>query len=141
MKKTRRTSKVGDLVRDVLAEAIRRDENIQREIGQPAGMLVSITGVDVSTDLRFARVHISTMGDEAESERILTILRKHKTKLRGALAAGAKLRVTPELDLRADRTLAHAGTIEELLAEARRRDAEIVPDETGDGDDRSEEGR
>jgi ribosome-binding factor A len=138
MRKTRRTSKVGDLVRDVLADAIRRDESIQREIGQPAGMLVGITGVDLAPDLRFARVHVSALGDEKEIDRIVEILTRHKSKLRGALAARAKLRYVPELDLRADRTSLRASSIEQLLAEARQRDAEIEHDGTPESDEESE---
>ena len=53
MKKTRRTSRVGEMVRDALVEVLRHDlKNV--DIG-----FASITGVDVSPDLHFARVYIS----------------------------------------------------------------------------------
>ena len=135
MRKTRRTSKVGDLIRDILAEAIRRDESIQREIGQPAGAAVGITGVEVSPDLSFARVHVTGLGDEKEIARIVEVLRKHRSRLRSTLASRAKLRVVPELDLRPDITSISATNIESLLMEAKRRDAEIVPDEPEEGEE------
>jgi ribosome-binding factor A len=129
MKKTRRTSKVGDLIRDTLADLIRRDESIQREIGQPAGMLVGVTGVEVAPDLQFARVHISTLGDEAEIDRVVEILKKHRGRLRAELGHRVSLRYTPQLDLRPDRTSLKASAIEELIREAAERDAEIPKDE------------
>jgi ribosome-binding factor A len=129
MKKTRRTSKVGDLIRDTLADLIRRDETIQREIGQPAGMLVGVTGVEVAPDLQFAKVHISTLGDEAEIDRVVEILKKHRGRLRAELGRRVSLRYTPQLDLRPDRTSLKASAIEELIREAAERDAEIPKDE------------
>jgi ribosome-binding factor A len=140
MRKTRRTSKVGDLIRDILSEIIRRDESIQRDIGQPAGAAVGLTGVEVSPDLSFARVHVTGLGDEAEIARIVEVLKKHRPRLRSALGARAKLRVVPELDLRPDTTSISATAIETLLMEAKRRDAEIVhEEETAEGEEARED--
>jgi ribosome-binding factor A len=59
MRKTRRTSRVGESVRDALVEVFRQELN-DLSLG-----LTSITGVEVSPDLHFARVFISGL-DEKE---------------------------------------------------------------------------
>ena len=53
MRKTRRTSRVGESVRDALVEVFRFD------LKDVATGLASITEVEVSPDLHFARVYVS----------------------------------------------------------------------------------
>ena len=52
MKKTRRTSRVGENVRDALAQVLRTDVRV--DIGW-----VSISEVEVSPDLHYARVYMT----------------------------------------------------------------------------------
>lgn len=112
MRKTRRTSRVGESVRDALVEVFRFD---LKDIDP--GM-ASITGVDVSPDLRLAQVYMSGL-DEAETRKMVDELRKRKGPIRSALGRRIHLRYTPELDFRFDETTMRAGRIEAILDRVR----------------------
>ena len=110
MKKTRRTSKVGEMIRDALVEVIRHD------LKDSTLNLVSITGVDVSPDLHFARVFVSGY-DEKETKDRVKELQNLRGRVRGFLGKRIHLRYTPELDFKFDETTMRASRIEALLLE------------------------
>jgi ribosome-binding factor A len=110
MKKTRRTSKVGEMIRDTLVQVFREDlKNV--DLG-----LASITGVDVSPDLHFARVYISGFKEE-ETKATVKELQNAKGKIRHSLGQRIHLRYTPELDFKYDETTMRASRIEAILME------------------------
>ncbi|HVT05645.1 MAG TPA: 30S ribosome-binding factor RbfA [Thermoanaerobaculia bacterium] len=109
MKKTRRTGQVGDVIRAALSSVL------QRDFANPDIGLVTVTGVDLSTDLRFAKVFVSVLGTPEQQDEAMEFLNRAKNKIRHALAQQTKLRYTPELDFRADHTAEHAIEIEEIL--------------------------
>src|SRR6266852_2332181 len=110
MRKTRRTSRVGESVRDALVEVFRHDLKDSRF------SLLSITGVDVSPDLHFARVFISGLNEE-ETRSLVNELAEVRGRARHFLGQRIRLRYTPELDFRYDETGLRASRIETLLAE------------------------
>ncbi|MGH7490180.1 MAG: 30S ribosome-binding factor RbfA [Thermoanaerobaculia bacterium] len=110
MRKTRRTSRVGESVRDALVEVFRQELN-DLSLG-----LTSITSVDVSPDLHFARVYISGL-DENETKDKIRELQQRKGFIRSQLGRRIRLRSTPELDFKFDETTMRAGRIEDLLAD------------------------
>jgi ribosome-binding factor A len=112
MRKTRRTSKVGQMIRDALVEVFRFDLK-HVNLG-----LASITDVEISPDLRFARVFISGFKED-ETRRVIDELQNARGRIRGFLGKRIRLRYTPELDFKWDETTARAGRIEDLLAKAR----------------------
>jgi len=108
MRKTRRTSRVGESVRDALVEVFRQELK-DLDLG-----LTSITGVEVSPDLHFARVFISSL-DEKETKDMVRELQQRKGFIRSQLGKRIRLRSTPELDFKFDETAMRAGRIEDLL--------------------------
>lgn len=112
MKKTRRTSRVGENVRDALVEVFRHD------LKEPLG-LTSITGVDVSPDLHYARVFLSGLKEE-ETRAVIERLQEQRGRVRHFLGKRIRLRYTPELDFRYDEAPERGGRIESLLAELNR---------------------
>lgn len=115
MRKTRRTSRVGETVRDALVEVFRHDLKDDRLT------MVSITAVEVSPDLHMARVFISGL-EEEKTRDIVKSLHAQRGKIRHHLGQKIRLRHTPELDFRFDDTSARAGRIEELLRENKTND-------------------
>jgi ribosome-binding factor A len=81
--------------------------------------LVTVTGVDVTRDLRHAKVHVSIMGTEAEKKETMEGLQSVAGHLRAKLGRTLRLRVTPELDFRYDASIAHAAHIDSLLEQIR----------------------
>ncbi len=109
MKKTRRTSRVGQMIRDALVEVFRFDLN-HMNMG-----LASISEVEISPDLHFARVYISGFKED-ETKKIVEELQNSRGRIRGFLGKRIRLRNTPELDFKWDETTARAGRIEDLIA-------------------------
>ena len=109
MKKTRRTSRVGENVRDALVEVFRHDLT-DVKVG-----FSSITGVDVSPDLRFARVFISGLKED-ETRDVVKALQNARGAVRRYLGKRIHLRYTPELDFKYDEAPERGGRIEALLA-------------------------
>ena len=112
MKKTRRTSKVGELVRDALVEVFRHD--LKTDLG-----FTSITDVEVSPDLRFARIYISGLKED-ETRVVVDRLQDLRGRVRKFLGARIRLRYTPELDFQYDETTMRASRIEEILMQVKR---------------------
>lgn len=110
MRKTRRTSRVGESIRDALAEVFRHDLKDSRL------NLLSITGVDVSPDLHVAHVFISGL-NEGETKEAVEQLQEARGRVRHFLGKRIRLRYTPELDFRYDETSLRASRIESLLQE------------------------
>jgi len=110
MKKTRRTSRVGENVRDALAQIIRTDVK-----GFNMGWS-SISEVEVSPDLHYAKVYITGLKEEDTKETVEE-LRRIAPKIRHLLGKRIHLRYTPELDFRYDETAMRALRIETVLRE------------------------
>ena len=109
--KSRRSQRVADLVRAelsllVLTEA--HDPDLRR---------VTITDVEMPSDLKYARVYFSALGGDEERRLALEALRRAAGYLRGEVGRRCRLRFAPELFFVADRSLERGARIEELLNE------------------------
>jgi ribosome-binding factor A len=113
---TRRTERVSDLLRAELSDLI------LREIKDPRIRLVSLTGVEVTSDLRRAVVRVSALGDDTEREEAVEALRHARGFLRTELSRRLRTRVTPELIFELDRGAEHSQKISDLLESLNGRD-------------------
>lgn len=113
---TRRTDRVSDLLRAELSDLI------LREIKDPRIKLVSLTGVEVTSDLRRAVVRVSALGDDAQREAAVEALRHARGFLRTELSHRLRTRVTPELVFELDRGAEHSQKISDLLESLNGRD-------------------
>jgi ribosome-binding factor A len=129
MKKTRRTSRVGEMVRDALVEVFRHDLK-EIDVG-----LISVNEVEVSPDLHYARVYITGFHED-ETRAIIDRLQELRGKVRHSLGKRIHLRYTPELDFRFDETAMRASRIEALLMEVL---PPKPPEESEDGEPDPEE--
>ena len=102
----------------------RINEEIQRELAEQLRRLkdprvsqvgmVSVTRVDTTGDLRYAKVYISVL-DKENGERVLKGLRSASGWLRRELGSALKLRYTPELVFQLDDSIDKGAHILELL--------------------------
>lgn len=131
---SRRVEQVANLLQAELSELLRR------EMRDPRLGFVTITGVDVSPDLRNARVRVSCLGDKTEGRESLRALRRAAGFLRHELGGRVRLRAIPQLDFRLDHSMAEAAEVQrtlielapELAAAAARERAEAAAAEAGD---------
>ena len=106
---TRRPGRVADLIRLELARVLRED------VRDPRVGFVTLTDVQLSPDLRSARVFVSTLDQDERTT--LDALERAAPFIRQALARSAALRFTPRLQFVFDRTLATGSRVESLLQE------------------------
>jgi ribosome-binding factor A len=77
--------------------------------------LASISRVDVSADLSYAKVRVSVLGTKQEQMKSLNALQQSAGFIRSHLAKHIKLRKFPELHFVFDENLQHAARIDEIL--------------------------
>lgn len=110
----------------------RINEEIQRELAsllrqlkdpRVQGGMVTITRVDTTGDLRYARIYISVL-DKNQEKDVLKGLKSAAGFLRRELGAALRLRYTPELQFVGDDSIEHGAHILEVL-----RGMDIQPDD------------
>ena len=114
----RRPQQVADLLRHELAALIRRD------LRDPQVGFVTLTGVDLTDDLRNARVYVSVLGDETRENEAIEALRRAAGYLRRAIASRLGLRLVPHLAFFPDPSVRQGARIENLLADLHRTEGE-----------------
>jgi ribosome-binding factor A len=113
-----RSDRVAAMMREEIASFLASGAKDPRIVG-----LVTVTGVDVSRDLRHAKVFVTVMGSAAERAETFAGLESIATHLRAMLGKRLRLRLAPEVSFRPDESLEYAARIETLL-EALKRGAE-----------------
>ncbi|WP_048602457.1 30S ribosome-binding factor RbfA [Rubeoparvulum massiliense] len=100
-----------------IAEQMKKElgQLIQYELKDPRVGFVTVTGVEVSSDLQLAKVYVSVMGSQEEKETTLLGLDKSKGFLRKELGQRIQLRHTPELQFRLDESLDYGSHIDKIL--------------------------
>jgi len=106
-----------------LAEEMREEiaRMIASELKDPRLGFVTVTRVEVAHDLRYARVHVGVLGDEAEREKSLTALRSGAGFIRRELGRRLRIHHSPEIDFRYDKGIDATDRVARLLAEEERR--------------------
>lgn len=107
----RRAERVAEAIREEVATFLAADAKDPRITG-----LVTVTGVDVTRDLRHAKVYVSVMGSDTERAATLDGLASAATHLRSRIGRGLRLRLAPEISFQLDESIARAARIESLLA-------------------------
>lgn len=90
---------------------------IERRCADPRLHLVTVTEVDMSPDLKLARVMVSSADPAADPECALAALRHAGTRLRRELGAEVRLRVLPRLEFVWDRRGEQSARLEALIAQ------------------------
>ena len=110
---TRRAERVGALLRQAIAGLL------QRETKDPRLAQVIVTDVDLSSDLRHARILYRVLDGVADPARVQTALERAAGFLQGAIGRELRLRYTPELRFEFDPNPDRIKRLEELLADTR----------------------
>jgi len=109
-------------------EALRQEISIivHSHIKDPRIGFLTITKVELTKDLRYAKVYFSVLGDEKDKKRALHGLNSAKGYIKGLIGDKIKLRFMPELDFRIDNTFEQIKEIKDLLE--RVKDKELKDD-------------
>jgi ribosome-binding factor A len=113
MAHTRRQDQLGELIGQELSDLI------HNRLKDPRVGFASITGVEVSGDLRHAKVFVSVMGSAEDQQATMRALGHAGGFLRHELAQRLTIRHTPELVFRLDDSIARGSHLIELMRQVR----------------------
>jgi ribosome-binding factor A len=103
-----RTARLNELVREVLADELELISDTR--LG-----FVTVTGVEVTADLRQATVYYSVFGPDERHEETAEALRSATGHLKAALARQARLKYVPNLTFREDPAVAEGERVEQII--------------------------
>ena len=117
-----RRNRINDAVKEEMAV-------ILRDVKDPriAGALVSITGADVSGELRFAKIYFPVLGEGKDD--VAKALKSAAGFFRSELARRINLRITPELFFEYDSSMEYGANISSIL-----KTLDIKPDDEEEND-------
>lgn len=112
-------------------EALRQEISkiVQNEIKDPRIGFITITKVDLTKDLRYAKVYFSVLGEMKDKDLALKGLNSAKGYIKNLVAERIKLRFVPEVIFKIDDSLEHTKEIYDLL--------DRIKKEKSDGDERN----
>ncbi len=106
---SRRQRQVAELLHEEISGLL------QRGTRDPRLGFVTVTGVDVSLDLRVAWVHVSVLGDDDDAQTTLAGLASAAGYFRHQMKQNLSLRYIPELNFKLDKSLEYGMRIDKLL--------------------------
>ena len=112
-----RQEKLGELIANELSELLRT------RVKDPRVGFASITRVEVSGDLRHAKVYVSVMGDQEEQKETMKGLKNATGFLRHELASRLTLRFMPELAFKLDHSIEEGAHVLELIQQVEKEEA------------------
>ncbi len=90
---------------------------LQRELKDPRIGFTTVTAVEMSADLRYARIYVSVMGTPEEQRATMDALTSAKGFIRRELAARLDMRFAPDLQIKLDTSAEYSDRIGRLLNE------------------------
>ncbi|WP_306205572.1 30S ribosome-binding factor RbfA [Actinoplanes sp. RD1] len=99
--------------------------SLVRELKDPRLGMLTVTDARITGDLRDAQVFYTVLGDATEQASTAAALESAKGMLRSRVGHALGLRHSPSLTFVLDNVQDHAKEIDDLLAAARHRDAEV----------------
>ena len=94
--------------------------------------MTSVTDVEVTTDLKYAKIYVSVFGDADAKEKTLQGLKSSASYARHLLAKRLNLRNTPELEYRLDESMEYGAAMSKRIDEVISHDDEVIR-ERGEG--------
>ena len=110
---TTRAQKVEERLRAIISEVA------LQEVKDPRMGFLTITGVEVTADLRFAKVYVSVFGQDRDKKRSLAALESAKGFIRRRVGEEGNLRFVPELAFAIDETAEETQKVTGILQRLR----------------------
>jgi ribosome-binding factor A len=107
----KRSQRVSDLLRKEIADII------MHKLKDPRIGFITVTGVDVTDDIKIARIYVSILKDE-ERKTTIAILNSAKSFIRSELSKRLRMKFIPSIEFRLDTSIEYGNKIERLLKEA-----------------------
>jgi ribosome-binding factor A len=111
----KRSQRVSDLIREEVAEII------MYKLKDPRIGFVTVTGVDLTDDIKIAVVYVSVLKKE-ERETTLEILNSAKSFIRSELSRRLRMKIIPSISFKLDASIEYGNKIDQLLDQIREKD-------------------
>ena len=98
---------------------------LQFELQDPRASFVTVVRVELNSDLSTAKVFYSVLGDDSDRAKTGGMLEHAKGFIRRQVSGVLRTRTTPELRFLPDDTAVESKRMDDLIAEARRKDEQI----------------
>ncbi len=101
-----------------VAKQIKKDVSqiIGTELKDPRiSGITSVTGVEMSKDLRYASIYVSIYGDNSERDLTLAVLDKASGFVRSEIGRRIRLRYTPEISFHLDNSIEYGNRIDKII--------------------------
>ncbi|MDI6709363.1 MAG: 30S ribosome-binding factor RbfA [Thermoanaerobacterales bacterium] len=106
-----------------LAEVIKAETaEILRQLKDPRIGFATVTAVDVSSDLRYAKIRVSVLGNPDEQEQTLRTLQRAQGFVRTELGRRIRLRYAPEVTFTLDDSIREGIRLTTLIDEISKRE-------------------
>ncbi|MHB1456633.1 MAG: 30S ribosome-binding factor RbfA [Armatimonadota bacterium] len=106
---TTRQERINEMLKIEVSDIIRR------ELKDPRLGFITITGAEVSKDLRHAKIFISVMGDENQKQETFGVLQRASGFIRSEFSKRATMKMVPAISFRMDSGVEQGARIFELL--------------------------
>lgn len=113
-----RAEKVQALIKQELSTMLIRD------VKDPRVKFVTITGVEVTNDLSYAKIYVSLYGSQEQQDQAWKGLQSALGFFRREIAHRIDLRVAPILSFHKDTSMEYSSHIESILNELKKKEAE-----------------
>jgi ribosome-binding factor A len=107
-----RIDRINELIKNTLAQVVQEEAEI------PIGVFLTVTKVDTSKDLRYAKVFVSVFPERKFGE-TLRHLEKRIYLIQGKLNKALVMKPLPRIEFVSDRTEVEADKIEKVLKDLR----------------------
>jgi ribosome-binding factor A len=109
---------------DKVAEVLKREISniIQNELKDPRLGFITITRVNLSKDLKYAQIYFSVLSGEEEKDRTIEGLNSSTGFIRKLISERLKLRFTPEISFKFDRSVEYSIKLQQELDRIKRDD-------------------
>jgi ribosome-binding factor A len=104
-----RTQRIAELLQRELAIII------QREVKDPRLDMVTVSAVEVTSDLSYAKIFVTILCDDVNLEKNLQILNQAASFLRTLLAKRLKIRTIPQLSFIYDKSISEGSRLSKLI--------------------------
>ncbi|MEW6001741.1 MAG: 30S ribosome-binding factor RbfA [Nitrospirota bacterium] len=104
----KRSQRVSDLLRKEISDIV------IRRLKDPRIGFLTITGVDVTDDIKIAKVYVSILKDE-DKKTTLEILNSAKSFIRSELSKRLRMKSIPTIEFKLDTSIEYGSRIEKLL--------------------------
>ncbi len=111
-----RASRVAEELRKIITQILLED------VADPRLGFITITHIEVTDDLRYARVFYSVLGDETQKEETAEALEEHHTFIRRAAVERINMKFAMEIKFEIDKSIDQSFRIDSILKKIKKTD-------------------